>query len=357
MALVQNAKLSLSSLFQNLEGSPFCARCLLGASQKGIMDAQMAIGFKGFWASITQDLEFWTSFMHFLFTPRTDEETQILLDQLNHCSCRMSDTKILGYHRFGRFLEQDLLARTCADVQTSPIAFFTNLFRTLSGALEGTHLKAVAKRTAANWPTCPEDLMPFGPDKLMESIIVWSRFIPDILVFRVAAQCIRFCGSLLIPSAIDSGLTRYVIDAGRHLFDRTWTTLRLRAETRRKDMGHAFAFQIDSLLEYFTDFCEEQPIESRMVMLDKYELKAVQIFSLLAYVADDPQLFLPSREASRIRLAFQGLGVYRSLRHYIDPIPSIPLFPVICEINTERLQLEKTDEEGAPIIFFGIGVV
>ncbi len=117
MALVQNAKLSLSGLFQNLESSPFCARCLLGASQKGIMDAQMAIGFKGFWASITQDLEFWTSFMRFLFTPRTEEQAQVLLDQLSHCSCRMSDTKILGYHRFGkilrtRFISEDMCRYT-----------------------------------------------------------------------------------------------------------------------------------------------------------------------------------------------------------------------------------------------------
>lgn len=346
MSLVQTAKDSLSSLFENLEDTPFCARCLLGASQKGIMEAQLAVGFKEFWAAITQDLRFWKSFMRFLFTPRTDSQTRTFLEQISHCSCRMSDRKIRGYHRFGRFLEQDLLARTCVDIQTSPIAFITNLFRTLTGALEGAHLKAVAKRMAVNWPTCPEDLMPFGPDKLIESIIMWSRFIPDIIVFRVASQCIRFCGALLIPSVIESGLTRHVVDAGRQLFDRTLTTLRLRAETRRKEMGHAFACQSEALLEYFIDFCEDQPIEKRMILYEKYELKATQIFAMLAYLADDPRLFVENRQSSTARLAYQAVGVYRALRHYIDPLPSLRLFPVVWDIVYDREEVEKEREEG-----------
>ncbi|KAF8958471.1 hypothetical protein BDZ97DRAFT_1442226 [Flammula alnicola] len=41
-----------------------------------------------------------------------------------------------------------------------------------------------------------------------------ARFLPDTLVFRVAGQFIRFCGSLLIPSTITCGLTRYLLQRG-----------------------------------------------------------------------------------------------------------------------------------------------
>ncbi|KAF8204607.1 hypothetical protein BJ912DRAFT_2521 [Pholiota molesta] len=249
----------------------------------------------------------------------------------------MNDPKILGYHRRGRFVENELLKRTGVDVQTPAIAFIILFFCHLGAALDTTHLKAVAKRTAGDWPTCPQDLMPFGPESLIESFIIWSRFIPDIMVFNVAAQCIRFCGSLLVPSAVESALTQHVIDAGRQLFDRTWTTIRLRAETRRAAMGRAFTSQVEMLLSYFNLFYDQQYPENKMKMMDGIEVKAVQVFSLLCYVADDPRLFLQSPRILRTRLAQHGLEIYINMERYLDPLPSILLFPGICALNVAKV--------------------
>lgn len=338
MALIQNATHhSLNDLFSNAENSPFCAQCAIGASHKGILDAQGTHGAKAFWASFKQDLSFWRSLVRFLFAVRTEEQIGQLLDRLNHCSCRMNDPKILAYHRRGRFIENELLKRTCVDVQTPSIAFVVLFFCHLGAALDGTHLKAVAKRTAGNWPTCPEDLMPFGPESLIDSFIIWSRFIPDIMVFRVAAQCIRFCGSLLVPCAIESALTQRVINAGRQLFDRTWAAIRLRSETRRKAMGRAFTSQVEMLLGYFSLFYDEQYPENKMKIMDGNEVKAVQVFSLLCYVADDPRLFLRFPEIHRTRLAQLGLDIYSSMERYLDPLPSIPLYPGICALNVAEV--------------------
>jgi hypothetical protein len=342
MALIQNTSHSLNDLFSNAESSPFCAQCAIGASHKGILTAQGTHGAKAFWASFKQDLSFWRSLVRFLFAVRTEEQIGQLLERLNHCSCRMNDPKILGYHRRGRFVENELLKRTGVDVQTPAIAFIILFFCHLGAALDTTHLKAVAKRTAGDWPTCPQDLMPFGPESLIESFIIWSRFIPDIMVFNVAAQCIRFCGSLLVPSAIESALTRHVIDAGRQLFDRTSTTIRLRAETRRAAMGRAFTSQVEMLLGYFNHFYDQQYPENRMKIMDGIEVNAVQVFSLLCYVADDPRLFLQSPRILRTRLAQHGLEIYINMERYLDPLPSILLYPGICALNVAKVNNKES---------------
>ncbi|KAF9476979.1 hypothetical protein BDN70DRAFT_995266 [Pholiota conissans] len=338
MALIRNVT-SLSNFFSNVEGSGFCARCILGASSKGMIHGQGGTnGSKTFWSNFTQDVGFWRSQMHFLFAVRTDEQTQQLLDYLNRCSCRIRDSRIREYHQIGRKTEEALLERTCVaeETQTPAIAFITDLFLNLVTVLESAHLKSIAKRTSTgHWPTCPEDLMPFGPEELVNSFIVWSRFIPDFVVFHAAALCAQFCGSILQPYITQPALTRCVVDAARRFFDRTWTAIVSRTPSRRRAMGKAFLHQIRTFLQYFSILFDPQPAERKMTMLDGYELKAIQVCSLLLYAAHDPRLLVTPREAATIRkgLAGQGSQFCFCIAVYIYPLPTVLLHPSIYKEN------------------------
>ncbi|KAF9480720.1 hypothetical protein BDN70DRAFT_931524 [Pholiota conissans] len=345
MALIQSTRNSLSELFSGIGDSQFCARCLLGASSKGILQGEDTAGHKTFWTNFTQDVDFWREQMQFLFAVRTEDETRQLLARLNRCSCQLSDPRIMAYHQEGRKMESSLLVRTRVDRQTSSVAFINSLLVVVSTALGFAHRKAVAKRTAKRWPTCPEDLLPFGPENLVQSFIIWSHFIPDNLIFLVATQCIDLCGSLLIPSVVNSGLTLRVIEVGRRLFDRTWETIRLRAEGTRRAFGKTFVTQTGPILQYFIDFYDPLPLRQQATVLDGCEMKAVQLFSLLAYVANDPFLCLQSSKVYRVRFARRGLAFYRRMRLYIDPLPPILLHPEICELYVEESSDESSEDE------------
>ncbi|KAF9480156.1 hypothetical protein BDN70DRAFT_877898 [Pholiota conissans] len=336
MSLIQSTGLnSLSDIFTNPEDSPLCARCILGASTKGITKGTNLVGTKTFWANFTQDLEYWRSLVRFLFAVRTEEETRQMLARLNRCSCRMRDPGILAYHQAGRGFESEVVSRSFVDRQLSSMLLITELLATILSAMNCAHVKSVAKRTAARWPTCPEDLMPFGAKNLVESLIVWSRVLPDNIVIAIATQCIEFCGSLLIPSVIDSGLTRQVIDAGRRLFDRTWETIRLRARSARQAMGRAFDIQAHPMIKYFHIFFRPLSMQQQALVLNGYELKAVQVFSLLTYCADDPRLCLENSCQYRIELAERGLAIYHTMRLYMDPLPPVLLHPLFRKLHNK----------------------
>ncbi|KAF9472172.1 hypothetical protein BDN70DRAFT_887284 [Pholiota conissans] len=339
MDLVSSYGHSLKALFSDGEDSSFCACCMLGATAKGLFMGRRITERKSFSPNLSQDLSLWTAQMRFLFTPRTEEQTRQLLERLDRCSCKMNDPKIREYHQYGRFAEVGITFRVGEEIQSKSIAYIMTLFSILGSALEGTHFKSVARGTGAatkRWPTCPEDLMPFGPQNLIDSIIVWSRILPDSgVIFTVATQCIQFCGSLLIPYVVESSLTHHVIDCARRLFDRTWSTVRLRAETRRRGMGEAFVHQAAPFLDYFRLFFDKQLADQKVAMLDGYELKMLQVCSLLAYIADDPRLFLKKSEAFRCAMVMRAFETYRCIMTYVNPVPSILLHPDICKLRLQ----------------------
>ncbi|KAF9480151.1 hypothetical protein BDN70DRAFT_877893 [Pholiota conissans] len=352
MALVETVDLTpLTGIFSNPEHFPSCARCIFGAATKGILQGQGTAGSKTFWTNFAQDLDFWRSLVRFLFAIRTEEETREILSRLNRCSCKMRDRRVLEYHRFGRVSEGRISTRTCVDGQTSAALLITSLFCDLSTILEQSRVISVAKRTNGKWPTCPQDLMPFGPKNLVDSFIIWLRIIPDLIVVTVANQSIGFCGSLLIPSVITSDLTLHVIEAGRRLFDRTLETIRLRAESRRRATGEAFLDQIRPLMLYFAEFFGPLTILQQAAVIDNCELKAVQVFSLLSCAANDPRLCLELAKLHSANLEDRALMLYHSMKLRIRPLPPILLHPALCnryrcEFPCERSVTVGVEDEG-----------
>ncbi|KAF9476984.1 hypothetical protein BDN70DRAFT_896888 [Pholiota conissans] len=344
MALIRNIA-SLDNLFSNPKADGLCARCLLGASSKRAMHEQKVS------TSTTQYVGFWGAQMRFLFAIRTEEETRQLLSHFDRCTCRVRDSEIREYHRIGKKMEEALLARTCVapDTQTPSIAFITHLFLSLLAVLENTNVKAVARRTSAgHWPTCPEDLMPFGPEELVNSFLVWSRFVPDLVLFHVAAVCARFCGSILKPYATKPALTARLIDGARELFDRTRKAIELEAPTKRRAMGKAYIDQVKAFLHYFNILYDGQPNEQKMTMLDGYEVKALQVCSLLLYAVHDPRLLLlKTQEAGPAKklLENQASQFCCCIALYINPLPVNHTDPSLA--YSLKVNVQETTNEGS----------
>ena len=269
--------------------------------------------------------------MVFLFTERTDDDVGRLLCDLDQCSCRLLDPRVRKAHQNGRKWEKDIWYRTCPDKPWRPsISLAVNFFRLLMTALNQAHVRSVAKRKSPIWPTCPDDLMSFGPNNLAHGLLQWSRFILDTLLFKMAGQILRLCGALVLPAFIASQFTHHVIDAGRRFCDHVWDVIRRPhpVKSKQQDFSISFECQTDAILSYFLVILDDHIYQTQMDLLEGYEVKSVQLFSLLAYLGGDDRLG-PRRMGNIFVEKFQRIGarLYRVVEMYFSHLPDIPVFP------------------------------
>jgi len=139
-----------------------CARYMLGVLGRR-HHSRKRRQRQGYTAKELQILELHHGF--FLFTERTDDEVERLLCDLDQCPCRLLDTGVLQAHQKGREMGEGYLVSDMPDKPLRPsISLIVNFFRLLMTTLNQAHVRSVAKRKSPIWPTCPDDLMPFGPD-------------------------------------------------------------------------------------------------------------------------------------------------------------------------------------------------
>ena len=177
--------------------------------------------------------------------------------------------------------------------------------------------------------------MPFGPDNLVQGFVRWSRFIPDTLGFKVACRVIQFCGPLVVPAFISVRFTGYVIQAGRTLVDHTWDVVRHQI---CKEFAMSFIQQAESILFYFESIDDEK-IELKLRLLDGYKYKAIQLFSLLQYLATDERLLNQDFNYNFSHFIRQlqncGTRIYNLARMAFEQIPEILVFPEMFD-NIEK---------------------
>jgi hypothetical protein len=318
------------ALFSPTQKVSYCARCLLGFAadhtQTGLspLDEKLKANFQ-------KNFGFWNWLMHFLFKERTDEEVQDLFERLEQCSCNMREPNIRRYHQLGRASEGIISERVAMEKQRASISLVVKFFSLLILALGQANVRTVAKRMSPVWPTCSNDLMSFGPDNLVQGFVRWSRFIPsDTLGFKAACRVIRFCGPLVVPAFISVRFTGYVIQAGRTLVDHTWDLVRHPNLRKCKEFAVPFIQQAEPILCYFESLDDEK-IELKLRLLDGYEYKAIQLFSLLQYLATDKRLLNQdfNYDFSRFirRLQNCGTRIYNLARMAFEQIPEILVFP------------------------------
>ena len=240
----------------------------------------------------------WNSMIRFLLTPRTDGEITDLLDGLSQCSCPMYDTETQNLHQHGAQIESNLATRTCTwDPNPGPsTVLVVQLFCIIEYAMGHSRVKSVATRTTDTWPSCPDDLMPFGPENVMQSLLQWTRFTKDAIVYRTAAHIYLFCGSLISASFLNSLAVKNVIDCARELFDRVYGALGDGSAARTRNLGTALTIQLKSLFFFLDKFNDgRMTMAVRAAALDGHELKSVEVFSMLAYLVTDCRLSIPSR--------------------------------------------------------------
>ncbi|KAJ3497347.1 hypothetical protein NLJ89_g10356 [Agrocybe chaxingu] len=200
-----------------------CGRCLYGALLLSTADPERPIDTpEKLPTSIRKDLEFWNLLLSFLVTPRTDKEVERLLTSFSRCYCHLMDPNIGKYHRAGQLAEAGSMNRTWMEYYAPPsekskystarCAFVIKGFTVLYSGLKEGGIKSVAKGVTHTWPATPADLMPFGADELVKTMLQWYRFVPDPMVVQLTTRILRTARYTLIPSLYKYRLAHTFVD-------------------------------------------------------------------------------------------------------------------------------------------------
>ncbi|PPR05652.1 hypothetical protein CVT24_002878 [Panaeolus cyanescens] len=231
----------------------------------------------------------WSIFYEFLFVERTEEQVQALLKKLSKCTCK-EDAK--GIHRryvAVRDSRRRVMQSLNRDVEesTGPASretewFFESAFNQVRERLERVDVVDVTKGVGKSWPRKLSDLLPGGPDVIVQSIIRWQRTIPDsFMIPRATIRLIGVCQYTLHDSLIKyNTMNNLVLEPTRN---------RLLTYISKLEAGESidvddFVTVVSNLVSYTSQVCG-QAMKSGLLM-SQGEIKALQLCSLILYIAD-----------------------------------------------------------------------
>lgn len=340
---------TLFSAIRDPHNPKLCGPCLRGCLVKAIpARAEPAIR-----NSLAKRHDLWNALLLFVTTKRSNKQMERILTRLSECNCSLTTPFIAECHRIGvqegaetilrRMpllngvdVEEDVDARKARD-RTS---FIIGVFKALLDGLHETRVTTVAKREATTWPTFPGELLPFGADVFVESMLQWHQILQDNVVFAVCGSVIRICRTMLLPSMVSHSFCARMVDACRSIFD---TTLAAITAENGGDMEHAkkerladvFFAQTDEINQFLEIMKQESDWEA--FFFRGNVTKMVQASCLILFMASDPRL--PRRPSHPLRLAcfaYFAQRLYRLFHMHLPPRPAIPVHPRVLEADTCR---------------------
>ncbi|KDR84154.1 hypothetical protein GALMADRAFT_700867 [Galerina marginata CBS 339.88] len=328
-----------------------CGRCLIGAlwtmTAGNVPDTPRRHTF-----NVIKNDEYWNSFLRFLVIKRTDKQLDRLLTRFSLCSCRLTEKNISSYHAEEK--KEVYTTERCAVIVT--------MFTRLGQCLSRSGVVSVAKGLVNTWPHLPSDLMPFGADSLVQSLLQWLRFVPDPMIVSVATLILRVCRSLIIPSLVKYRFSHYVVESTRAAVDLTVDSL-AKEDTKRLVLAlFRFHHQLQSFVDYFRIVFDDLPEDMKADIMRGCETKAMQVCSMLLYLwsndCNDPIRALPfsplEDKAEVMRaLAWCCQDLFRSFHMHTYPRPDMPLHPSVVELDKQKFPPPAASVPEAVIFYIG----
>jgi hypothetical protein len=130
-----------------------------------------------------------------------------------------------------------------------------------------------------------------------------------------------------------------VILFGRKFCDEAWEIIR-RPSTKSESRGFSRCFysQVEPLVAYFLAALDDHTYQTQLDMIRHCEVKSIQLFSILAYLASDDRLaLLPKSRAFLEKVQEIGARLYQLVEKFFIRLPEITVFPGIFDIVEPHL--------------------
>jgi len=239
-----------------------CGVCLDGAFAgyaATVQEMVSASSNKKSGPAITRSPDFWNGVLDFLLLKRKDKQLERLLTRLSVCSCKMDgQSKIAEYHAVGgrhALFVEPIFINQKLDPEVfngKRCALFVNIFSVFNVIVNKTvGVKSAAKGTSTSWPLSYTDLIPYGPDNFLQTMIQWYRFVPVSKIFHSTALVLRMCKSILIPSMIKYQFTNIVVQSSRKLVDDTMVDILTNDHQTKERAAKRFEDHLVDVILYF----------------------------------------------------------------------------------------------------------
>lgn len=331
-----------------------CATCLDGAFRE-CSDARQWHPYmrsrgmmKMFQDSQTYNPQLWNAVLKFLFIKRTNKQIRRLLTSLSECNCRM-DEQVRRYHEMSIRRDKDSDWRTYIEFFESESedgqrfvevwrAFLSNLFLNLSVPIVRGGSRTTSKGSSSFWPHSPMDLIPYGAETLVDSMLRWHQFFSDPLLIHLMGCMVVVCRELVYPSLVKYRFTARVVASSKKFMDRSIAAYLTRSPLpyslsnprppEHEYLRHVLIWQITDIVHYL-DACFEEEV------FQDCEIKVVQLCCLMLY------LFPPLRDYYGLAkgafhvdtLAKIGQELFCRFNMYGTAPPSFLVHPVIALVD------------------------
>ncbi|CAA7258463.1 unnamed protein product [Cyclocybe aegerita] len=326
-----------------------CGRCLCGALLTAVaaepdrpIDTPEKLP-----ASIRKNLEFWNLLLSFFVTPRTDEEIDCLLTAFSECRCQLTESGIHIYHEKGEKAEEGSMNRTWMEHYAPPEArakysavrctFVVQGFAILCAGLHDGGIEPVAKGVTHTWPSTPLDLVPFGADELVQTMLQWYRLVPDPIVIQLTTRILHTTRFVLIPSLYKYRFAHTFVDIVRNILDLTVAELAKPEPTSEDVKANRMRYNhlLRGLLDFLHEVVDELPQDSISDVIFGCETKIMQLCSMIVYLSSDLRLRASEilKEETVTLFAAYGQTLFRFFHIHMYPRPNIPLHPDIVKLD------------------------
>ncbi|PPQ71071.1 hypothetical protein CVT24_009876 [Panaeolus cyanescens] len=172
------------------------------------------------------------------------------------------------------------------------VSFWTllsRIIRILSESLQAHSFKAITQRRSTGWPTKLSQLVPIEPLQVVEGIMQWFHIYarPEILrCLILVAGLVRYpiYGALRRQS-----IAATIMDSTKHVLDLTMTmmtsTENRSSQSELRWLYDTFVSCVNTLFDFTRlVLASYHPGETKSILMDGNQNKAVQLLSLISYV-------------------------------------------------------------------------
>ncbi|PPR06587.1 hypothetical protein CVT24_001768 [Panaeolus cyanescens] len=229
--------------------------------------------------------ELWATMYNFLLAPRTDGQLKAVLRKLEKCTCKYDEFKFHAI--YADYLDSERKAGNTLEREGNATTLIDICFQMLRWALKDDRvdIAEVKKGVFKRWPRSVSDVLPNGPDQLVQTVIQWNRIIPWTSmssITRTLNNVTTICGELLADSFIKFDvMDKLFLDLGRSAM---WSRLRLIEEGKIPEATTTILFNsiIGDLFDFLDRFCANPIKASRF--LQGSESKVLQLCSVILFL-------------------------------------------------------------------------
>lgn len=165
-----------------------------------------ALGLKNLDVLREEQQELLDAIMRFLTVERSAEETQTMAVEIETCSCQQSEL-VREIHRIHQVIAET--PSTFVQLLDGFISIIHNVLQKVKDEdnlhkVEHNVEKAARAGKQLSWPTRPQDILPYGADISMTSLIAWVYITPRPLTLALYGTIIEICKKQVMNSVLTS---------------------------------------------------------------------------------------------------------------------------------------------------------